>query len=153
MGYNGLDKLISKSLNLGEGCVFILKPRKYDNLLEFSYPDELKGFTIPVMSQSVAGKAVIHRSPIILNNFQGETDVIYLNCLTMNSTKNSIRKMIAYPVCSSGELTEVLLVVRKEYDGSDLPNFLGEDLQKIKSAVDKILTIRADKPDLSLAAN
>jgi hypothetical protein len=63
----------------------------------------------------------------------------------MNSTNKSIRKMIAYPICLAGEICAVLVVVRKEYDGSDLQNFFGEDLIKIKSVVDEMLFVRLVK--------
>lgn len=145
MEFTGLDRQLSRILNLEEGCLFVMKFKKSDKRLEFLYPDELKGFTIPVLSQCVTGKAVIKKSPIILNNFQGEMDIIYLNCLTMNSTNKSIRKMVAYPICLAGEICAVLVVVRKEYGDSDLQNFLGEDLAKIKSLVDRMIVVQLVK--------
>ena len=145
MEYKELDRQISKILNLEEGCVFLLRLKKSDNLFEFIYPDELKGLTVPVISHCVTGKAVKHKSPFVLNNYQGEMDVIYLNCFIMKNTKTSIRKMIAYPICLAREICAVLLAVRKEYDGSDLQDFLGEDLIKIKSVVDEMLFVRLVK--------
>ena len=145
MEFTGLNRQLTRILNLEEGCVFVMKFKKSDKRLEFLYPDDLKGLTIPVLSHCVTGKAVIHKSAFVLNNFQGEMDVIYLNCLTMNSTNKSIRKMIAYPICLAGEICAVLVVVRKEYDGSDLQNFLGEDLVKIKSVVDEMLFVQLAK--------
>jgi hypothetical protein len=145
MEFTGLDRQLTKILNLEEGCVFVMEFKKSDKRLEFLYPDELKGLKIPALSQCVSGKAVIKKSPIVLNNFQGEMDVIYLNCLTMNSTNKSIRKMIAYPICLAGEICAVLVVVRKECDHSDLQNFLGEDLVKIKSVVDRMIFVQLAK--------
>lgn len=145
MEFTGLDRQLNRILNLEEGCLFVMKFKKSDKRLEFLYPDDLKGLTIPVLSQCVTGKAVIHKSSFILNNFQGEMDVIYLNCLSMNDTNKSIRKMVAYPICLAGEICAVLLVVRKGYDGSDFQDFVGEDLVKIKSVVDRMVFVQLVK--------
>jgi helix-turn-helix protein len=53
--------------------------------------------------------------------------------------------MIAYPICLAGEICAVLVVVRKECDDSDLQNFLGEDLVKIKSVVDRMIFVQLAK--------
>ena len=145
MEFTGLDRELTRVLNLEEGCVFVMKFKKSDKMLEFLYPDEVKGLKIPVLSHCVTGKAVIHKSSFVLNNFQGEMDVVYLNCLAMSSANKSIRKMIAYPICLAGEICAVLLVVRKEYDGSDPQDFLGEDLIKIKSVVDNMIYLQLVK--------
>lgn len=145
MEFAELDREISKTFNLQEESVFVLKPKKYYNLLEFTYPEELKGITIPLMNQSILGKAVMHKSPIIVNDFQGEADIIHLNLITMGHTQPSIRKMIVYPICLARNILAVLLVVRKDHDGSFFQNFIGEDLRKIKSAVDNMIYLQSVK--------
>jgi hypothetical protein len=143
MDFTELDRELTRVLNLEEGCVFALKPKKYDNQLEFIYPDELKGLIVPFSYQGIIwDKVVMNKSPLILNDFQEEIDIIYLNSLTMEGTEYSIAKMIAYPICLARQICTVILVVRKNQAGTNFQNFIGEDLQKIKSAVDKMIYLR-----------
>jgi hypothetical protein len=60
----------------------------------------------------------------------------------MEGTEYSIGKMIAYPICLARQICTVILVVRKNQAGPNFQNFIGEDLQKIKSAVDKMIYLR-----------
>jgi hypothetical protein len=62
----------------------------------------------------------------------------------MEGTQSSIRKMIAYPICLGRQICAVLLVVRKDPD-TDFQNFVGEDLQKVKLAVDKMIYLQLVK--------
>lgn len=150
MRYAHLDRLISEALNLEEGSIFVLKKRGYNSLLEFSYPYELIGFTISIINQNLLGKALIHRSPIILNQCDEEMDSAYLRYLAMKSNNVSIKKMIAYPVCISDEFSEVILVMRKKKEGDQVKDFLGEDLVKIKSVLDSVFPARLEKPAFSV---
>ena len=143
MEFTELDRELTRLFNLEQGCVFALKPNKSDNQLEFIYPDELIGLTVPFIYQGIIwDKAVMNKSPLILNDFQEEIDIIYLNSLTMEGTEYSIAKMIAYSVCLARQICTVILVVRKNQASLDSQNFVGEDLQKIKSAVDKMIYLR-----------
>jgi hypothetical protein len=143
MEFAELDRELTGLLNLEQGCVFALKPKKSDNQLEFIYPNEIEGLTVPFIYQGIIwDKVIMNKSPLILNDFQGETDIIYLNSLTMEGTEYSIAKMIAYPVCLARQICIVVLVVRKNQASLDSQNFVGEDLKKIKSAVDKMIYLR-----------
>ena len=145
MEFTELDRELSRIFNLQEESVFILRPKKYGNQLEFIYPDDLNGLTMPLMNQSILGKTVRQKSPSILNDFQGETDVIYLNSIIMEGTQSSIRKMIAFPICLARQICAVLLVTRKDPDGSSFQDFVEEDLPKIRLAVDKMIYLQLVK--------
>ncbi|HWP92440.1 MAG TPA: hypothetical protein VNN20_09620 [Thermodesulfobacteriota bacterium] len=149
MRYTQLDRLISEVLNLEEGSIFVLKKIGYDSLLAFSYPYELRGSTISIINQNLLGKALIHRSPIILNQCDEEMDSAYLRYLAMKNSDVSIKKMIAYPVCTSDEFSEVILIMRKKREGAEVKDFLGEDLVKIKKVLDSVFTARLEKPAFS----
>ena len=150
MKYAQLDRLISEALSLEEGSMFILKKRGYDSLLEFSYPYELRGSIISIINQNLLGQALMHRSPIILNQCDEETDSAYLRYLIMKNNNGSIKKMIAYPVCISDEFSEVVLVMRKKKEGAQVKDFLGEDLVKIKRVLDSVFPARLAEPAFSV---
>ena len=150
MKYTQLDRLISEALDLEEGSMFILKKIGYDSLLEFSYPYELRGSTISIINQNLLGQALMHRNPIILNQCDEETDSAYLRYLIMKNNNGSIKKMIAYPVCISDELSEVILVMRKKKEGAQVKDFLGEDLVKIKRVLDSVFPARLEEPAFSV---
>jgi hypothetical protein len=145
MDFTELDRELTSVLNLEEGCVFIMRLKKSEQMFEFLYPSELKGFKIPVLNHCIAGKAATHKSPFVSNNSQGEMDVADLNCKNMNRDDKSTRRTIAYPICLASQLCAVLLVVRNDHGSSDLQNFPGEDLIKIKSVVDNMIYLQLVK--------
>jgi hypothetical protein len=133
--------------NLPPGCVFVLTVDKDIRLLEFTYPIQLKGNMIPIDSKSIAGRAVMSRRSYISNNVPGERGFISFDWLMARGSA-PVQKMITYPVIFTEKVIAVLQVVRKGTSPSQSgPDFQKEDIEKIKSILDDILTLRVVKSD------
>lgn len=145
MEFTELDRQLTSVLNLEEGCVFVMRLKKSDQKFEFLYPYELKGFRIPVLKHCIAGQAATHNTPFISNNPEGERYVADLHCKNVNGSDKSTRRMIAYPISLGSQPCDVLIVIRNGHDRSDLRDFLGEDLVKIKSVVDSMIYLQLVK--------
>jgi hypothetical protein len=142
MEFTELDRQLTNALSLEEGCVFVMRLRKSIDKFEFLYPYELEGFRIPVLKHCIAGKAATRNTPFIVNNAEGESYVADLRCKNMHGSDKSTRRMIAYPISLGTQPCDVLLIVRNGNDRSDLQDFLGKDLIKIKSLVDNMIYLQ-----------
>lgn len=142
--YKELDKQITEIFKLSQGCVFMLELDKHSNLLEFAYPHKLIKNKIPVDNKTIVGRAVIAKRCYISNNVEKESNFVVLNCL-MAMGAAPVQKMITYPILSGGRVKTILQVVRKGKTLSESPDFQKEDLEKIKSVLDDLLSLHIVK--------
>ena len=142
--YEELDRQISEIFNLPKGCVFMLEIDKHANLLEFTYPPKLIKNKIPVDNKTIVGRAVIAKRSYISNNVEKEGNFVVLNCL-MAMGSVPVQKMITYPILSGDRVRAVLQVARKGKTLSESPDFQKDDLEKIKTVLDDLLSLHVVK--------
>jgi len=142
--YEELDRQLSEIFQLAQWSVFLLELDKHATLLEFSYPPKLKRNKLPVDNKTILGRAVIAKRSYISNNVEKESNFVVLNCL-MAMGAAPVQKMVTYPILSGDRVKAVLQIVRKGKTVSDLPDFVKEDLAKIKSVLDDLLSLHIVK--------
>jgi len=142
--YEELDRQLSEIFQLTQGCVFLLELDKHSTLLEFSYPPKLIKNKLPVDNKTILGRAVIAKRSYISNNVEKESNFVVLNCL-MAMRAAPVQKMVTYPILSGDRVRAVLQIVRKGKTLSDSPDFVKEDLEKIKSVLDELLSLHIVK--------
>lgn len=139
--YEQLDKELSEILNLSQGCVFVLSANKDGRLLEFVYPPRLKGTMVPVDSRSIVGRTACNKRFYISNNTHAERDFIFLDSI-MSRKGDPIQKMITCPVIFADKVVQVIQVTRRGVNPSEAgKDFTKEDVEKIKTYVDKLFTL------------
>jgi hypothetical protein len=142
--YEELDRQISEIFNLPIGCVFMLEVDKHGNLMEFTYPRKLIKNKVPVDNKTIVGRAVIAKRSYISNNVERESNFAVLNCL-MAMGSAPVQKMMTYPILSGDRVRAVVQVVRKGMTLSEFPDFQKEDLEKIKTVLDDLLSFHIVK--------
>ncbi|MGH7807726.1 MAG: GAF domain-containing protein [Thermodesulfobacteriota bacterium] len=142
--YEELDRQVSELFNLPKGCVFILEVDKHGTLAEFTYPAKLIKNKVPVDNKTIVGRTVIAKRSYISNNVEKESNFIVLNCL-MAMGADPVQKLITYPILSGDRVKAVLEVARKGKTLSESPDFQKDDLGRIKSILDGLLTLHVVK--------
>ncbi|MDA2921331.1 hypothetical protein MYX76_17870 [Desulfobacterota bacterium AH_259_B03_O07] len=138
--YEGLERKVSKALNLSPGCLFVLS-NGVSELFEFVYPTKLKGNMIPVNTKSILGRAVISRQSSITNKLRKEKNLVALGFL-MEMGLEPIQKLITYPIEFTGKIEAVLEVVRRGGSLNEAPDFGEEDIRIIKEVIGKFFSLR-----------
>ncbi|MBI2486168.1 MAG: GAF domain-containing protein [Deltaproteobacteria bacterium] len=142
--YEELYRQISEIFNLQKGCVFMCEVDKHANLLEFTYPPKLIKNKVPIDNKTIVGRAVIAKRSYISNNVEKESNFAVLNCL-MAMGAAPVQKMITYPILSGDKVRAVLQVARRGKTLSESPDFQKDDLGKIKSILDDLLSLHIVK--------
>jgi hypothetical protein len=97
-----------------------------------------------VDNKTIVGRTVIAKRSYISNNVEKESNFIVLNCL-MAMGADPVQKLITYPILSGDRVKAVLEVARKGKTLSESPDFQKDDLGKIKSILDDLLTLHVVK--------
>jgi len=139
--HEGLDRQVSKALNLSPGCLFVLTNGVRAELFEFVYPTKLRGNMIPVNTNSTLGRVAISKRSYISNNLKKEKKFLALNFL-MEMGLEPIQKVITYPIELAGKVEAVLEVVRRGGSLTEAPDFGEEDIRIIKEVIGKVFPLR-----------
>jgi GAF domain-containing protein len=126
---------IAKNLGVKTDEVALLAVSNRWRHLHFLVPEALKnvGF-IPLSSNSaLAARTARDSRPEIVNNFSSVRHAtVFEGVKTMNSSGESIQKIISAPIISDGKVVGVIQVSRKGSNGMTAgPDFSSEDLGKV----------------------
>ena len=99
--------------------------------MEFIYPSQLKGNSLPINNKSIAGSAVLNRRPYISNNVRLEKSFIVFDWI-MDRGSTPIQKILSYPVILTEKVISVIQITRRGDSLSEAgPDFEKSDLEKL----------------------
>lgn len=110
--------------------------------MEFVYPPQLKGNSLPINNKSIAGSAVLNQRPYISNNVRFEKSFIVFDWI-MDRGMTPIQKMISYPVLLTGKVISVIHIARRGDSLSEAgPDFEKSDLEKLNFILNSFLALQ-----------
>ena len=110
--------------------------------MEFIYPSQLKGNSLPINNKSIAGSAVLNRRPYISNNVRLEKSFIVFDWI-MDRGGTPIQKIITYPVLLSEKVISVIQITRRGDSVSEAgPDFEKSDLEKLSHILNSFLSLQ-----------
>lgn len=129
--FKSLENLVSFEFGLQPNSFYLISYNPSKELVEFVYPNLVKGNLIPLDIKNPIIKCINEKKPFYANNYLSEKGLASIDCL-LSMGKSNIEKMMAYPFqLNEHDISAILLLRRETRDYVYFPDFDDTDFKKI----------------------
>lgn len=136
--FKSLENLVSFEFGLQPNSFYLVSYNPNNELVEFVYPNLVKGNLIPLDIKNPIIKCMNEKKPFYTNNYLSERGLASIDCL-LSMGKSDIMKMMAYPFqLNEHTISAILLLRRETRDYVHFPDFDDNDFKKTSVLINNL---------------
>jgi len=136
--FKSLENLVSFEFGLQPNSFYLISYNPSKELVEFVYPNLVKGNLIPLDIKNPIIKCMNEKKPFYTNNYLSEKGLASIDCL-LSMGKSKIKKMMAYPFQPNEyDIFAILLLRRETRDNGYFPDFDDNDFKKTSILINNL---------------
>lgn len=136
--FKSLENLVSFEFGLQPKSFYLISYNPSKELVEFVYPNLVKGNLIPLDIKNPIIKCINEKKPFYTNNYLIEKGLASIDCL-LSMGKSNIKKMMVYPFQLNEHTISAILLLRRETRNNPyFPDFDDTDFKKISITINNL---------------
>jgi len=136
--FKSLENLVSFEFGLQPNSFYLVSYNPSNELVEFVYPNLVKGNLIPLHKKNPIIKCMNEKKPFYTNNYLSEKGLASIDCL-LSMGKSNIKKMMAYPFhLNEHTISAILLLRRETRDNAYSPDFDDADFNRTSIIINNL---------------